>query len=197
MTTAEISLPARQASILPNGVLAMILFVGTEVMFFTSLISAYLIIRSSYTYWPPAGQPRFSSPLTMVNTGVLLLSGLILLWAWKSYNKKNGKPEATRLIGYATFFGAFFLILQGSEWLRLIEYGLTIQSNAYGGLFYMIVGAHGLHVLSAWGVLFSLYLGLRANAKNPATREKFQVVSIFWMMVVLIWPPLYFFVYLF
>ncbi len=168
MINPNSTLSVRQPSILPSGVLAMILFVGTEIMFFTSLISAYLIIRSSYTYWPPAGQPRFSSFVTSINTAILLLSGLILIWAWKSYKKNREDPETIKLVGYTSFFGAFFLILQGVEWVRLIKFGLTIESNAYGGLFYLIVGAHGVHVLCAWYVLFRMLLGLRSPAPSAA-----------------------------
>ena len=45
---------------LPNSVLAMIIFVVTEIMFFAALMSAHTIARATVMggVWPPAGQPR-------------------------------------------------------------------------------------------------------------------------------------------
>src|ERR1700693_4211826 len=66
---------------LPNSVLAMIIFIATEVMFFAALMSAHTIARATVMggVWPPAGQPRLPVERTAINTAILLLSG-ILLW---------------------------------------------------------------------------------------------------------------------
>ena len=51
--------PARRAPVLPNGVLGMLIFVATEIMFFSGLISAFVIGKSNAIGgWPPPGQPR-------------------------------------------------------------------------------------------------------------------------------------------
>ena len=83
-TIAEPRLPLSAESSskrLPNSVLAMIIFVATEVMFFAALMSAHTIARATVLggVWPPAGQPRLPVERTAINTAILLLSG-ILLW---------------------------------------------------------------------------------------------------------------------
>src|ERR1700685_1131075 len=65
---------------LPNSVLAMIIFVVAEIMFFAALMSAHTIARATVLggVWPPAGQPRLPVERTAFNTAILLLSGALL-----------------------------------------------------------------------------------------------------------------------
>src|ERR1700726_3436942 len=65
---------------LPNSVLATIIFVVAEIMFFAALMSAHTIARATVLVgvWPPAGQPRLPVERTAFNTAILLLSGALL-----------------------------------------------------------------------------------------------------------------------
>src|SRR5579864_19546 len=65
---------------LPNSVLAMIIFVVAEIMFFAALMSAHTIARATVPggVWPPVGQPRLPVERTALNTAILLLSGFLL-----------------------------------------------------------------------------------------------------------------------
>src|SRR6202166_5362545 len=76
---------------LPNSVLAMIIFVVTEIMFFAALMSAHTIARATVMggVWPPPGQPRLPVERTAINTAILLLSG-ILLWIGNRRMSVNG-----------------------------------------------------------------------------------------------------------
>ena len=42
-----------------------------------------------------------------------------------------------------------FFSCRGYEWVRLLQYGLTLASGVYGATFYVLVGCHGVHVLGA------------------------------------------------
>src|SRR5579872_2458242 len=82
ITEAALDLAAEASSKrLPNSVLGMIIFIAAEIMFFAALMSAHTIARATVMggVWPPAGQPRLPVERTAVNTGILLLSG-VLLW---------------------------------------------------------------------------------------------------------------------
>jgi len=61
---------------IPNGVLGMLIFVGTEIMFFLGFISAFSIVKSGSVVWPPPDQPRLPVELTTINTAFLMLSAL-------------------------------------------------------------------------------------------------------------------------
>ena len=98
-----------------------------------------------------------------------------------------------RLLVAATLLGGIFVGLQGVEWVALIREGLTITSSTYGALFYTIIGAHAAHAVAA--ILALAWAALRLGA-GTLTRDVLSAVAIFWYFVVLVWPFLYFVVYL-
>lgn len=179
---------------LPNCVLAIIIFVVTEIMFFAALISAHTIARATVLggVWPPAGQPRLPVERTAFNTGILLLSGVLLAVANRRARGSNYERALSYVAG-AIATGAAFVLLQGVEWVRLLREGLTMTSSAHGAFFYLIVGAHALHAVVAIAVLTAIYLPMRRGTLAPAT---FTAVQVFWYFVVLLWPVIYLRVYL-
>jgi len=179
-----------------NGVLGMVFLLATEGMFFAGLISAYIVNRSAVTEWPPYDQPRLPIEVTAVNTLILILSAFFFSRFSKKFKLTSDRSSGKRLLILAIVLGANFLLIQGTEWVRLIGFGLTTTSSLYGAFFYLIIGAHGLHVLA--GLLILLYL-LNAFSKNePAdvTINKISVCGMYWYFVVGIWPILYYLVYL-
>jgi len=185
--------PRRAEKVISNGVLGMLLFVFVEVMLFAGFISAFLIIkaRAVGSVWPPPNQPRLPFQETAVNTSALLASGIILLVAHRMYQR--GNRSVGGLLAVATVLGGVFVALQGVEWLALIREGLTLTSSTYGALFYTIIGAHALHAVAAIGVLAWAWLRLMAGRLS---REAMSTVALFWYFVVVVWPFLYFQVYL-
>jgi len=177
-----------------SGVVGMLLFIVTEVMFFGALISAYLVIRAGLDEWPPWGQPRLPVETTAFNTLSLIISGLLMVYS-QNLLQKNKFKEGRKLLGYSILLGTFFLISQGYEWMQLIKYGLTVSSSVYGGLFYLIIGAHGLHVVGT--LAFLIYAWKRLGAPvNPFTPKELLPAQLLWYFVVCVWPVLYVLVYL-
>jgi cytochrome c oxidase subunit 3 len=187
-----LGVPARRAPVLPNGVLGMLLFVATEVMFFSGLISAFVIGKSNAIGgWPPPGQPRLPVEETALNTAALLASGVALYFANRAF--KNGSPNTKRLLLLSIALGGFFVLFQGAEWVALIGEGLTLTSGQLGGFFYLLVGTHALHV--AVGFLILLYT-YRRLSNDELDRFTFWPAQVFWYFVVGVWPILYWQVYL-
>lgn len=183
--------PAPGRQVLPNGVLGMLLFVFTEVMLFAGLIAAHAIARAGAPEWPPFGQPRLPVEVTLVNTAALLLSGLALAWAHRTFGKDAA--QARRPMLFALLLGLFFVLAQGREWVALIAEGLTITSSTYGGFFYLIVGTHALHAVAA---ILGLAWAWRRLKQDRLTAAQFGTTAVFWYFVVLVWPALYLKVYL-
>ncbi len=177
-----------------SGVVGMLLFIVTEVMFFGALISAYLVIRAGLDEWPPWGQPRLPVETTAFNTLSLIISGLLMVYS-QNLLQKNKFKEGRKLLGYSILLGTFFLISQGYEWMQLIKYGLTVSSSVYGGLFYLIIGAHGLHVVVTLAFLIYAWKSLGAPVK-PFTPKELLPAQLLWYFVVCVWPVLYVLVYL-
>jgi cytochrome c oxidase subunit 3 len=184
--------PTRREPVLPNGVLGMLLFVATEVMFFSGLISAFVIGKSNAIGgWPPPGQPRLPIEETAINTAALLASGVALYFANRAF--KKGAPSTKRLLFLAIALGGFFVAFQGAEWVALIGEGLTLTSGQLGGFFYLLVGTHALHVVVGFAILLYTY---RRLSRDDLDRFTFWPAQIFWYFVVGVWPILYWQVYL-
>jgi heme/copper-type cytochrome/quinol oxidase subunit 3 len=177
---------------LPNSVLAMIIFIATEIMFFAALMSAHTIARATVLggVWPP-GQPRLPVERTAVNTAILLLSGILL---WIGNRRMSVEPErAQRYVAAAITTGIAFVLLQGMEWVALLREGLTMTSSNHGAFFYLIVGAHALHAVVAIVALTWVYVLMRRGTLAPST---FTATQMFWYFVVILWPVIYLRVYL-
>lgn len=185
-------IPARREPVVPDGVLGMLIFVATEVMFFSGLISAFVIGKSNALGgWPPPGQPRLPIEETALNTAALLASGVALYFANRAFQKDS--PNTKRLLGLAIGLGGFFVLFQGAEWVALIGEGLTITSGQLGGYFYLLVGTHALHVVAGFLILLYTY---RKLSEHELDRFTFWPAQIFWYFVVGVWPILYWQVYL-
>lgn len=184
--------PVAREPLLPNGVVAMLLFVFTEVMLFAGLISAHVIFISEQIgqIWPPLDQPRLPFAETAINTAALLLSGIVLALAHFGF-RVEARRALIPLTG-AVLLGTFFVGFQGVEWVGLIGEGLTMRSSSYGAFFYLIVGTHAVHAVAALACLGWAWIRLKRGRLSDA---QFKTVQVFWYFVVLIWPVIYFQVY--
>jgi len=173
----------------------MILIIVVEAMTFGGLISAFLSIKVSLPIWPPLDQPRYPVEATAINTAILLASGLTLFLFRRLYRKEDSTSAKLTLLLVATaLLGVLFVGLQGVEWIRLIDFGLTVTSSSYGSIFYLLIGFHGLHVLC--GVLcLGVVTWMAVARKFPRRMASLEAVGIFWYFVVLVWPVLYGVVY--
>lgn len=183
--------PRRQ--VLPSAVLGMMFFIIAEGMLFAGFISAFRILRANYpdALWPPPGQPRLPVEATGFTTAMLLASGLLLWYAGRKFAEDRAAARRPMLLG--AVLGAAFVAIQGVEWFRLIAEGLTMTSSSYGAFFYLIVGTHALHAIPAILAILVMYARLR---KDALTSEAFAATRLFWYFVVLVWPFLYWQVYL-
>ena len=183
----------RREPLIPSGILAMLIFIFTEVMFFSGLISAHAIVKSQAAgqMWPPYGQPRLPVEETALNSLALLVSGVVLVFAWFAF--KRDKPAARIPLFLSMLLGIAFVGFQGVEWAALLAEGLTMQSSTYGAFFYLIVGTHAIHAVCALG---GLMWAVHRLDQGTLTSEQLGTVSAFWYFVVLVWPVLYWTVYL-
>ncbi len=173
--------------------LGMLLFLTSEVMFFAGLISAYMVLVSSFVVWPPADQPRFPVYLTGINTVILLFSGYSLHKASVTFFQKSQKYF--RWYQSAVFFGVIFLSIQGVEWAKLMNFGLATTNSVYAGTFYMIIGAHAFHVICGLIYLISRLKYLSGTEFSPHQGIVIKTCRLYWIFVVGVWPILYLMVY--
>ena len=187
--------PAPRQPRLDNARLAMLFFLAAESMFFAGLISSFFVLRLGAPTWPPPLQPRLPVLVTGLNTLVLVASSLAMIAAFRALRRGDGRALVERLAGAAAL-GALFLAVQGYEWARLIHYGLTVTSGAYGATFYTLIGIHAAHVLGAL-VWLAVALVLAARGRFADGRiTMLRACATYWHFVVGLWPILYVLVYL-
>jgi heme/copper-type cytochrome/quinol oxidase subunit 3/gas vesicle protein len=117
-------------------------------------------------------------PFAAINTTVLVLSSVTCQFgvfaAERFQNKRQGSLLQINLWGMREWFaltflmGAFFIAGQIYEYAALVSEGLTLSSNAYGSVFYLATGFHGLHVtggLIAFLIVIMLFLAMTFEPK--------------------------------
>ncbi|MXZ01398.1 heme-copper oxidase subunit III [Candidatus Poribacteria bacterium] len=191
------NIDVRERPPLSNARLAILVLLGAETMLFSGLIGAFLVFRVGNVTWPPPSHIGIELPrvVTGINTALLLISGYTMFQAWRAIQKDRVKQLRNWLL-ITGVLGLLFLGIQGSEWVQLIRKGLTLQSGVYGGIFYVLIGCHALHVLSAVIWLFTV-LGMAMAGRFSAERYTgVDTCTIYWIFVVALWPILYVLVYL-
>lgn len=183
----------RRREVVPSSVLGMLIFVGTEVMFFSGLISAFTITRagSPPLAWTLPSGLMLPAAETAFNSLALLLSGALMFLAHRQFRAADASKAARTLLA-ATGLGALFVLLQGREWWALLSQGVTMQSSTLGAFFYLIVGTHAVHALAA---IIGLGVAWARMGRGTLTPGFFFGAQTFWYFVVGIWPVIYFRVY--
>jgi cytochrome c oxidase subunit 3 len=114
---------------LPNGKLAMWLFLVTEIMFFTALIGAYIVLRQSAphqngeTLWPTPHKVHLAEIWGAVNTFVLICSSLTIVLAHWALGKGDVR-KATTYVGVTLALGIVFLGIKGYEYKAKFDHGI-------------------------------------------------------------------------
>lgn len=177
-----------------NGKICMWLFLASEVMFFTGLIGAYIVLRFGQGEWPDPTQ-TLNVPLTAMNTFFLICSSVTLVAALQHIQMGN-RAKANFFLFATTFIGAIFVGIQVYEYMELFGHGMTPYANVFGGCFYVMTGFHGAHVTGGVIAMAALWImGLRGkfDENNYAVVEN---TGLYWHFVDLVWILLFAIVYL-
>ncbi|MFB9249090.1 heme-copper oxidase subunit III [Sphaerisporangium melleum] len=201
-TASAISTTAAAPSRRPNLVqVGTIVWLSSELMFFAALFAMYFTIRSvtlaQGNPWPttPEGV-HLDVPYALVNTIVLVLSSVTCqLGVWAAERGQVGKLRFWYVVSF--LMGAWFVGGQLYEYHNLVEEGVTLSSNAYGSVFYLTTGFHGLHVTG--GLIAFLFMLGRTYAAKRFTHEQATsaiVVSYYWHFVDVVWLGLFATIYI-
>jgi len=181
---------------IPNGKIGVWLFLGSEVMFFTGLIGAYIVLRFGQ---PPGNWPQpqntLNVPLTAFNTFLLICSSVTLVWGLQAIQAGKSTQGNWGLF-LTTLLGAIFVGVQAFEYHELWSHGVRPDTNLFGSCFYAMTGFHGLHV--AVGVIaMAVLTGMGLAGKfNPGSYAAVELTGLYWHFVDLVWIVLFAIVYL-
>lgn len=188
--------PETAAPVVSNERLAMAVVIAAESMLFAGLIGMFLVFRLAARTWPPADLPRLPLILTTINTGVLFGSVIPMARALRAV-RRDDQPALLGAIHLTALLGCVFLLVQGSEWARLVRHGLTLGGSLYGATFYVLIGCHGLHVLTAVAWLAVTAVLARRGRFTAAHHAPLEMCAIYWYFVSGLWLILFPLVYLY
>lgn len=186
-----------------NAKVGMWVFLLSEIMFFTSLIGTYVILRFAHPEQFAAPGEVLNVPLTAINTFVLICSSVTMVKAYAAIER--GDQARLKLWLLATILmGSTFVGVQVYEYIHLVHDGFVPMASAfgadggplYGSTFYLMTGFHGLHVTIGVGALLWILSKAMRGAFSPSRLGGVEAVGLYWHFVDLVWIVLFTIVYL-
>ena len=186
----------KQALDQPGKRLGMWLFLYTEIILFGGLFVLYAVYLSMYPADFIQGGKDLNRIFGAVNTLVLLLSSLCVAASITAVQRSQ-KRSSLGLIALAILCGLVFLVNKYFEWSHKIHVDIYPGSesliygepgrNIFFGLYYVITGLHGIHILIGMTLLA---VALMMTAKDQVTADGhvfLENVGLYWHLVDLIW----------
>lgn len=193
----------------PNAVaVGTIVWLSSELMFFAALFAMYFTIRAVQGpgIWGES-TTLLDLPFAAFNTTILVLSSVTCQFgvfaAERFQNRRTGTIFQISKWGMREWFaltvlmGAYFVAGQVYEYAVLVSEGLTLSANAYGSVFFVTTGFHGLHVVG--GLIAFLIVIVRVSKARRFTSQQATtaiVVSYYWHFVDVVWIALFSAIYL-
>ncbi|MEQ6901148.1 heme-copper oxidase subunit III [Nocardioides sp. YIM 152588] len=184
-----------------------IIWLSSELMFFAALFAAYFTIRAVSPDMWAENTALLNVPFALANTTILVLSSLTcqlgVFAAERGQVGRSGSVFQVNKWGLREWFiltyimGAVFIGGQALEYTELIHEGVTIPHDAYGTMFYLTTGFHGIHVTG--GLIAFLFVLGRTYLARRFTHEQAVsaiVVSYYWHFVDVVWIGLFATIYL-
>jgi len=185
-----------------------IVWLSSELMFFAALFAMYFTVRqvSGPATWLESTE-LLNIPFSSLNTTVLVLSSVSCQFgvfaAERFQHRRTGSVLQFTKWGMREWFaltflmGAFFIGGQVYEYAHLVIEGVTLSGSAYGSVFYITTGFHGMHVTG--GLIAFLFVLVRASYAKKYGHDQATtaiVVSYYWHFVDVVWIALFASIYL-
>nr|AFI54752.1 cytochrome c oxidase subunit III [Sastragala edessoides] len=177
--------------------LGMILFIISEVFFFISFFWGFFHSSLSPTVeigmtWPPKGIQVFNPmEIPLLNTMILLCSGITVTWSHHSMMEGNHKQTKISLL-ITVMLGLYFTMLQAYEYM---DSSFCISDSVYGSSFFMATGFHGLHVIIGTTFLFVCLTRHMMFHFSSNHHFGFEAAAWYWHFVDVVWLFLYISIY--
>ncbi|MBS1501178.1 MAG: heme-copper oxidase subunit III [Bacteroidetes bacterium] len=173
--------------------LMMKLVVGTEAMFFLSLIVAFVYFSLS-----PAFKVLQLGTLDIKTTGIfsaLLFFSSFTFWRADA-NFRKGRTQRLKFWLLVTILlGFVFLLGQAKEYMKLLNEHVNLASSTFGTSFFTLTGFHGLHVLVGLIILTIVTCLAFMGDFDVGGSSVISTVGIYWHFVDIVWAFVFFVVY--
>jgi len=161
-------------------------WLASELMFFSGLFAAYFSLRSAASTWPPDGVELDAVRGGLFTVVLVASSGTMQLAVWAA--ERGERARARRWILVTALMALVFIANQASEWLSL---DFTPSTHAYGSIFYLLTGFHGIHVLGGVVAMGALLGRMAGTADDPGAVPVVQVIGYYWHFVDVVWVAVF------
>ena len=183
----------RTSTGLNNRKMLMWAFLGSDVLFFGTLIATHLVYRGQSLTGPQ--EEILNIPVTSISTFVLLMSSLAMVLALAAIQRGDMFQLRLWLAATATL-GMGFIGFQMYEFAEFAAEGLTPRTNLFGSTFLIMTGFHGAHVTIGIMWLWSIVM---ASFKGQVSQERsldVELAGLYWHFVDIVWIVIFGVVYL-
>lgn len=164
-------------------------FLASEAFFFGGLLAAYVVLRGSSATWvEPLGLG-----LGALLSALLVASSLCSALAVRRL-RAGARGAASAWLAVAALCALTFLGVQAYEWRELAHLGFVPRTSLAGASFYVLTGAHGLHVLG--GVLWLAGSSIALRRAGASTLHA-ELAALYQHFVDGVWAVLFVLLYLY
>jgi cytochrome c oxidase subunit 3 len=169
--------------------------IASIVMMFTSLSSAYIVRSASANDWIPLAIPKI-----LFGSTALILASSVTLEIARRKLKQSLTGAYGRYLLFTALLGLGFLLAQLIAWRQLAQQGIYVASHPHSSFFYLLTGAHAVHLLGGLLALSVLWLRSRRHLLEEALVAKRQgaadAVTIYWHFMDGLWIYLFLLLFL-
>ena len=185
----------------------MWLFIAQEVLFFSGLFLAYAVFRYFYPETFLNAHEHLDVSMGALNTVILLTSSLTMALGVRAAQTGHSKQLSIYLV--LTFLLATgFLVVKYFEYTHKFHLGIfpgkfysfeglkDAQAHIFFGIYFVLTGLHGLHVLVGMGLIFWIWLKSLKKEFHPGNFVLVENIGLYWHLVDMIWIFLFPLLYL-
>lgn len=176
--------------------IGMWLFLYSEMILFGGLFVLYAVYFHKYPEFFVEGGKQLNRIIGSLNTVVLLFSSFTVAASITAVQREK-KGQAVAFLVISILCGSVFLVVKYFEWGAKFHHDLFPNSqtlvdgppglNIFFGLYYVITGLHGLHVIIGMTLLtIALYCVIRGKV-NKDRFALLENAGLYWHLVDLIW----------
>jgi cytochrome c oxidase subunit 3 len=188
----QVDMHANWLRFLSHRKLGMWVFLASEVMFFSSLIGAFVAFKIEDGFEGIA--EILNLPLATVGTSVLIISSFAVVMGLEAL-QGGDRRVFTHWMIVTLALGLTFVGIQALEWSELFDHHID-ETTLFGTAFFTTTGFHGLHVIGGVVWLTLLLIKFHQGAYTAERHLPVELFGLYWHFVDVVWIVLFTVIYL-
>jgi len=169
-------------------------YLMTDLLMFGVLFASYAVLHGNI-FNGPSGKEIFDLPFALTETIILLTSSFtagLAIWAMRN----NDKNQVLLWFGVTFLLGLSFLILELTEFHKLVTEGNSWQKSAFLSSYFSLVATHGLHITAGLFWMLITLIKVKSKGLTEGLSRKLTLISLFWHFLDIVWIFIFTIVYL-